>query len=586
MALSTTTWHLLLPFLTTIAFTWRPQYSGYERWSDEAGLCHACRAGEPPFLHSQLQVRDAPTRPACPRCLEFHRNLVDFRLAQYWLVSRSQERQRELVREGARVATQLFGIPPGTKPPAVAHAVEDAMFRRLQQLIATVPVTTIPGVPGWAFVDPDRVQQLLQVINGFLPHVPGVERLSSDGFGLLHSVAVGPEAPSSSAHLIALSFAGNQYLFSILPLAFGARHTSHAAVAKSFAALKLPKPARLRVYLGDQGDLNALAEEYTTCLFCNCSICSDVRRNDVRTLVTEDPPMSLSDWPTLRSRVEHLGITSLDQIIIGPLHWLALAVTAFLKCHWSQVGDWIRSNVPECSNLNLDPDAAPVVAGQRQQIKGISIRQLTNLLHHPQAHELFSTQTLHATTASGARRETSDRQTFEALRALRQGESLKWERVVELQQRVVDAFFVEEHADRSQLWTKGLHAGLHIGRALRVHDLQLGDLYEQSMEHLNQAADVLAGQYNGIGVRIAAGLCTTGLLLEAGAATVVRPPTRFRVPRRAGAGGGAHGAAAAGAGAGAADAGSEATDDGHDGHAWRPRDRLVVIPRPLPLGPR
>ena len=545
------------------------------------GLCGPCTSGIPVHLHPHLPE-------TCPRCRQFAEAQAAFRLAQYWTLSGSQRAQRHLVREGQRAVIQLLGYPADQNPtpPALVHGMEEEMFVLMSRLIDPVPVQTHGG---WAFIGSERVLRLLHAINGPLPHVPGVEVIGSDAAGIDTPSYVGAELPSTSMHIISVGMAGNQYAFSRLPVAIGFRHTSAPSVAAAFSRVALPPPARVRLYVADQGDINHLVCEYCNCIFCNATVFNDPRANDVIALATAafaeglgQTAMNMKDWPKLDAALGHIGIDHMSKVVVGPLHWIALATTAFLRIHWQRVGGWIRAHVPECDNLNLDDDAPRVVAGVVQQAKGISINQLTHMFTYRGVGDQFSDEKLTAQAADGTTRTTSARETFRALQRLRLGARLKWKDVANEQQRIVDSFFVLEHPTRARYWTRGMHQGLHIAATLRLHDLEFGDVWEQSVEHLNQAADQAALQYNGNGVRIAKALLTTGLLIEAGHVAVV--PVHHRAPRKgrdrvadaagcaaadgdgagAGAGGGAGCAAADGGGAaadGAGGAGADACDD-------------------------
>ena len=464
--------------------------------------------------------------------------MAAFRLAEYWLVSRSIARQRELVRSGQDRVRAVLGIPDDTNQilPAAAHGFEAESLELLRHLGQSVPSRTVPGgVPGWVFLDAPRIINLMYYTGQFIPHCAGVERVGSDGCGLDTSVAVGPELPSSSCHILSISLAGSQYLWGCLVLAAGFRHTDKDTVLQAMRSLHLPAPRRARIFVADQGELNPLVDSIDHCLHCGTDSPRDVRCNDVHDLIDgpTDPAdaLNLAHWPKLASAMAPLHITHLDDVVAGPLHWLCLVMTAYLKHRWADLADWVRQ-VPECRNLSLEEGAPGERDGVRQQRQGISIRAVTELLKRPDLLTRVSAAESPVTVRPPTRgrrdvrpRTTSDRRFMEACRTFRRG-TQGWEGTADTLQQIVDWFFCRDDLARSVRWTKGMHVGLHVPCTLKRHGLVLSDIFEQSIEHVNQSTNELASRYSGDGLMVVPRICTTPLLLEAGAAVVRRRAVR------------------------------------------------------------
>lgn len=491
--------------------------------------CTSCRRGDDMWLQSQ-------TRSACLVCSKVKLAQVHFRAAQYWLEFRSLILMRAVTRAEARVSRILL---PHQSRTVLTAAYESEMIEALCSLTAGVAATVLMGIPGWMMFDGAPVQQLLcDVVGPMLPTCRlDVERIGSDGFYIASASRIGAVlAPSHKGHLISLSLGGQSVAWAVLPLAFGIAACDVGEVRRVMRCLTLPPPRRVRLYVPDQGELYAMADCHTSCFFCHLPLAAmrNVFANNVREVVATDPP-PLSDWPDFAVAFVGLGIVSIPQIVVAPLHWLAIVVSQFLKYKWDVVSDYVRGRVGGCANLDLSAHAPAAVNGVKQQRHGISIKALTALLRDPSFSALLSSERIAAPRRAGVMPAptVSERDLFDALKVLR-FEDIGDTACCEAMQTIVDVFFASPSL--ACLWTRGCHAGLHIPRTLREYDLTLTDILEQNIEHSNQEADALCEQYAGDGVRVGQGLFRTALMLQAGWAvvtgvgreTAVRPYDPYR----------------------------------------------------------
>lgn len=480
-------------------------------------VCSPCRRDNgSPWL-----LRRAATM--CRSCQQAKTLQVHFRAAQYWLEFRSFKLMRALARAEARIASALGG-PSRQGPVILTAAYEENVMLALTKLSARVSYCVLRGIPGWMSFSGEQVQNLLCDTVG--PSLPtsrlDVERIGSDGFHLASASRVGPVlAPSHKGHLITLSLGGQSVRWGVLPLAFGVGACDASVVRRVLGCIELPQPRRVRLYLPDQGELYAIADCHSSCFFCHLSpaLIRSVFQNCVVDILARDTVNLVTDWPEFAATFAGLRITSIAQVAVAPLHWLSIVYTQFLKFKWNEIGDYVRSQIRGCANLDLSDDAPAIAHGVQQQRTGISIKSLTALLRDSS----FDTR-LSAVSTSAPRRvgqeavSVCERDLHAAIKRLR-FEDCDAAACSDAMQTVVDVFFANPHL--STFWTRGCHAGLHIVQTLQAYSLTLSDVLEQNIEHSNQEADCLSEQYGGDGVRVGTGLFRTALMLREGWVTVV-----------------------------------------------------------------